>query len=312
MDQAAHVTAPKWITTSWQSYFKSRQTQMRTGYNMPKRLSEAQVTSYDANGFLGPIDLLTADEAAEVRRHIEAIEAKLGIKMMSRFRIKAHLPFPFLCDLVSHPRLLDAVEDLIGPNILCWGSSFFQKEPGDKSFVSWHQDSTYYGLEPPNTLTAWIAITEASIASGCMRFLPRSQGKGVYSHDELAEKDNLLSRGQTVKGVDESHAVHVPLKAGQFSFHKEDTLHASHPNSADDRRIGLSIHYVAPDVRETNFPGASAMLLRGKDTHGHWLPEKQPKTDLDSDCLAELDRVFGLYKMAPQRGKRQVDPLRFH
>ena len=195
---------------------------------------------------------------------------------------------------------------------MCWGSSFFQKEPGDKTFVSWHQDSTYYGLEPPNTLTAWIAITEASIASGCMRFLPGSQAKGVYSHDELIEKNNLLSRGQTVKGVDESRAVHVPLKAGQFSFHKEDTLHASHPNSTNDRRIGLSIHYVAPDVRETNFPGASAMLLRGRDTHGYWLPENRPKADLDPDCLAELDHVFTLYKMAPQQGKKKVDPLLLH
>jgi non-haem Fe2+, alpha-ketoglutarate-dependent halogenase len=169
---------------------------------MSKKLSAEQVAFYNANGFLGPIDLLTMDEAAELRRHIEQIEAKLGLKMMSRFRIKAHLPFPFLCDLVSHPKLLDAVEDLIGPDILCWGSSFFQKEPGDKTFVSWHQDSTYYGLEPPNTLTAWVAITEASIASGCMRFLPGSQGKGLYSHDELVEKDNLLSRGQTVKGIE--------------------------------------------------------------------------------------------------------------
>jgi chlorinating enzyme len=279
---------------------------------MPKRLRTEQVESYHTNGFLGPVDLLTTEEAAEVRRHIEEIEAGLGIKMMSRFRIKAHLPFPFLYDLVSHPKLLDAVEDLIGPNILCWGSSFFQKEPGDKSFVSWHQDSTYYGLEPPNTLTAWIAITEASIASGCMRFLPGSQGKGVYGHDELIEKNNLLSRGQTVKGVDESRAVHVPLKAGQFSFHKEDTLHASHANSTNDRRIGLSIHYVAPEVRETNFPGASAMLLRGKDAHGYWLPERRPKDDLDPDSLAELDRVFTLYKMAPQRGKKKVDPLLLH
>jgi chlorinating enzyme len=279
---------------------------------MPKRLRTELVEFYHANGFLGPVDLLTTEEAAEVRRHIEEIEAGLGIKMMSRFRIKAHLPFPFLCDLVSHPKLLDAVEDLIGPNILCWGSSFFQKEPGDKTFVSWHQDSTYYGLEPPNTLTAWIAITEASIASGCMRFLPGSQAKGVYSHDELIEKNNLLSRGQTVKGVDESRAVHVPLKASQFSFHKEDTLHASHANSTNDRRIGLSIHYVASDVRETNFPGASAMLLRGKDAHGYWLPEKRPKADLDPDCLADLDRVFTLYKMAPQRGKKKVDPLLLH
>ena len=103
---------------------------------MSKRLSAEQIQFYHTNGFLGPGDLLTPGEAAEIRRHIEEIEARLGIKLMSRFRIKAHLPFPFLCDLVSHPKLLDAVEDLIGPNILCWGSSFFQKEPGDKTFVS--------------------------------------------------------------------------------------------------------------------------------------------------------------------------------
>jgi ectoine hydroxylase-related dioxygenase (phytanoyl-CoA dioxygenase family) len=199
--------------------------------------------------------------------------------------------------------LLDAVEDLIGPDILCWGSSFFQKEPGDRAFVSWHQDSAYYGLEPPNTLTAWIAISEASMASGCMRFLPGSHNQGIRGHDELKSSDNLLSRGQTVAGVDEAKAVHVPLKAGQFSFHKEDTLHASHPNSTNDRRIGLSVHYVSPDVRETNFPGASAMLLRGEDRHGHWKPDLRPGMDLDPVCLAELDRVFGLYKTAPEKRK---------
>ena len=136
-----------------------------------------------------------------------------------------------------------------------------------------------------------------------MRFLPGSHNKGIYSHDELKAKDNLLSRGQTVKGVDESKAVHVPLRAGQFSFHKEDTLHASHSNSTNDRRIGLSIHYVSPDVMETNFPGASAMLMRGRDTHGYWKPEMRPKADFDPACLAELDRVFALYNTAPERRK---------
>jgi hypothetical protein len=100
-----------------------------------QRLRPEQVSSYHENGFLGPIDLLSQDEVAEIRRHVEEIEAKLGAKMMSRFRIKAHLPFPFLCDLVSHPRLLDAVEDLIGPNVLCWGSSFFRSGPDSSPFT---------------------------------------------------------------------------------------------------------------------------------------------------------------------------------
>lgn len=271
---------------------------------MTKRLTPEQVRHYHENGFFGPVDLLTPEECLEVRRHVEEVEAKLGGQIQKRCQIKAHLPFPFLTDLVSHPRLLDAVEDLIGPNILCWGSSFFQKEADDKTFVSWHQDSTYYGLEPPDTCTAWIAISEASIASGCMRFLPASHNKGLYSHDELKTAQNLLSRGQTVQGIDESKAVHVPLKAGQFSFHKEDCLHASHPNTTGDRRIGLSIHYVAPSVRETNFPGASAMLLRGKDTHGYWKEDLRPKVDFDPACMAELDRVLTLYRTAPEKRKK--------
>ena len=110
---------------------------------MPKRLRTEQVEFYHTNGFLGPVDLLTTEEAAEITRHIEEIEAGLGIKMMSRFRIKAHLPFPFLCDLVSHPKLLDAVEDLIGPRSAPGVELLSKKEPGDKTFVSWHQDLTY-------------------------------------------------------------------------------------------------------------------------------------------------------------------------
>ena len=142
------------------------------------------------------------------------------------------------------------------------------------------------------------------MAAGCMRFIPGSQNKGIYSHEELKAQDNLLSRGQTVKGIDEAKAVHVPLKAGQFSFHKEDCLHASHPNTTNDRRIGLSIHFVAPSVKETNFPGASAMLLRGKDTHGHWKADLRPKVDFDPACMAELDRVLQLYRTAPEKRKK--------
>ena len=214
------------------------------------------------SGFLGPIDLLSQDEVAEVRRHVEEIEAKLGAKMMSRFRIKAHLPFPSLCDLVSHRKAYRCGRRPNRSQCAVLGIQLFPEGAGGQDIRLVASGLTYYGLKPPNTLTAWIAISEASIAAGCMRFLPGSHNKGIHSHDELKAKDNLLSRGQTVKGIDESKAVHVPLRAGQFSFHKEDTLHASHPNSTNDRRIGLSIHYVSPDVRETNFPGASAICAR--------------------------------------------------
>ena len=267
---------------------------------MPKVLSEEQVQTYHRDGFVGPIDLLTTEEAAELRRKIEEIEAKWGDQIQSRCKIKAHLPFQFLCDVISHPKLLDAVEDIMGPNILCWGSSFFQKEAHDPGFVSWHQDSTYYGLEPPDTLTAWVAITDSNNESGCMEFIPGTHNQGIYRHEELKSDENLLSRGQTITDVDEDKAVPMVLEAGQFSFHKEDCVHGSAPNNSDDRRIGFSIHYIPPTVRETAFPGASAMVLRGEDTVGHWRADMHPKADLDADCLAELDRVAKLYVTPPK------------
>jgi len=266
---------------------------------MGKKLTDAQVRDFKRDGFLGPVDLISREEAAALRAHIEAVEARIGGEIQSRFKIKAHLPFPWLCELISHPRLLDAVEDIIGPNILCWGSSFFQKNAHDPRFVSWHQDSTYYGLEPPETLTAWIAISDSTLESGCVRFVPGTHGKGIYRHEEYKAADNLLTRGQTILGVDTAKAVPMVLRAGQFSFHEEDTVHASDPNNSDDRRIGLSIHYVAPHVHETKYPGATAMLLRGKDTLGHWGHDPWPKTDWDPDCLAALDAAWETYKSLP-------------
>lgn len=267
---------------------------------MPKILSDAQIEAYHRDGFVGPIDLLSTDEAAELRRRVEDVEAQWGAQIQSRCKIKAHLPFRFLCDVISHPRLLDAVEDIIGPDILCWGSSFFQKEAHDPGFVSWHQDSTYYGLEPPDTLTAWIAISDSNHESGCMEFVPGTHNKGIYRHEELKSAENLLSRGQTITDVDVDRAVSMVLRAGQFSFHKEDCVHGSQPNRSADRRIGYSIHYVPPTIRETAFPGASAMVLRGEDSVGHWLEDMRPKADWDPDCLAELDRVAKMYVTAPK------------
>tara|TARA_B100000686_G_scaffold342674_1_gene422266 strand:+ start:635 stop:1456 length:822 start_codon:yes stop_codon:yes gene_type:complete len=267
---------------------------------MPKYLRPDQIEDYHRDGFVGPIDLLTLDEASQIRKKVEEVEAKMGTQIQQRCKIKAHLPFTFLCDVISHPILLDAVEDIIGPNILCWGSSFFQKEAKDPGFVSWHQDSTYYGLEPPDTLTAWLAISQSNLESGCMEFIPGSHNKGIHQHEELKSEENLLSRGQTILNVDENKAKPMILKAGQFSFHKEDCVHGSAPNMSNDRRIGLSVHYVSPSVRETGFPGASAMLLRGEDTEGHWDEDLKPKIDWDPLCLAELDRVAKLYTQAPE------------
>jgi non-haem Fe2+, alpha-ketoglutarate-dependent halogenase len=267
---------------------------------MPKLLTEDQIRAYHRDGCVFPIPLLGPAEAAEIRGKFEALETTIGGEAQQRYRIKAHLPFPWLNDLIRHPRLLDAIEDLMGRNILCWGSSFFTKDAHDPRFVSWHQDSTYYGLKPAETVTAWVAFTDSKVESGCMRVIRRTHKLGQLRHEETYDSDNLLSRGQTIAQVDESSAVDIVLQAGEFSIHSEFVIHGSNPNRSDDRRLGFSIHYIPPHVRQTLFDGATAAAVRGRDTHGFWRPDPQPKVDFDAECQAALDRAFQQYKSVKQ------------
>ena len=263
---------------------------------MPKLLSPDRIEAYARDGCIFPIRVMSGDEARGLRRRFDALEAEIDHEAQSRFKIKAHLPFPWLNRLVRHPVILDAVEDLIGPDILCWGSSFFAKRARDPRFVSWHQDSVYYGLRPADTATVWFAFTDSTIRAGCMRFIPGSHRDGPIDHDETFDANNLLMRGQTIRGVDESKAIDIELAAGEISIHHESVVHGSNPNESGDARIGLSIHYVAPHVRQTAFAGATAQLVRGRDADGHWLPDPEPRRHLDPDCLAALDAAYRQYR----------------
>ncbi len=269
---------------------------------MGKVLSEARVEAYRRDGFVFPVRIMERAEARALLSRFDALEAETGAELQSRFKIKAHMPLTWLNDLVRNPVMLDAVEDLIGPDILCWGSSFFTKKARDPRFVSWHQDSTYYGLRPAETVTTWVAFTESRIESGCVRFLPGTHKSGILDHEETMDPENLLMKGQTINGVDESLAVDCELSAGEISIHHESVVHGSNANTSDNPRIGLSIHYIAPHVRQTAFDGASALVVRGRDTHGHWNAEPEPRHDLDPVCLAALDEVYAQYRSG--RGKR--------
>ena len=266
---------------------------------MPKVLTDEQIETYRRDGGLAPIAMLSPAEAAECRRRFEAIEEAIGDEAQSRFRIKAHLPFPWLTELIRHPALLDAVEDLIGPDIIVWGSSFFTKKARDPRFISWHQDSTYYGLEPPDSITAWIAFSDATEESGCMRIIPGShKGAGILPHTETSDPNNLLSRGQTVEGVDESQASLLALRAGEFSIHHNKTIHSSEPNMSDDARIGFTVHIAPGHVRQAQFDGATATVVRGADRNGYWQPEARPTRDFDPAGLVALDKAWTRYRTA--------------
>ena len=263
---------------------------------MTKVLSQAQVEAYDRDGYVYPVRIMDQAGAAAILERYQALERRLGTEPQTRFKIKAHMPLPWLNELVRNPIMLDAVEDLIGPNILCWGSSFFTKQANDPRFVSWHQDSTYYGLRPAETVTPWVAFTDSRIASGCVRFLPGTHKDGILDHAETQDADNLLMKGQTIRDVDDRRAVDCELSAGEISIHHESVVHGSNSNTSDGPRIGLSIHYIAPHVRQTAFEGATAMVVRGRDTHGYWGPEPEPAEDLDPVCLAALDEIYGHYR----------------
>lgn len=251
---------------------------------MAKGLTELEVKNFQEDGFLFPYEVYTPEEAGNLWKKFNSLEKELGEEPQNRFRIKAQLPFPWLCDVVSHPKLLDALEDLIGPNILCWGASFFTKKANDPRFISWHTDSFVYGFEPSETVTAWLGFNDSTKESGCLRYIPGSH-KETAIHEIKPDPDNLATLGQNVINVQEKKAVYAELKAGQVVFHHESVVHSSGPNTANHPRIGFSIHYVAPHVRETRFEGATAMLLRGEDKYGFWGADPAPKKDFDPNCI---------------------------
>jgi ectoine hydroxylase-related dioxygenase (phytanoyl-CoA dioxygenase family) len=257
-------------------------------------LSFEQVASFRREGYVSPIRAIGLEEAADYRRRIEDYETASGESVNKRLKIKAHLAFPWLVALARHPRIVSAVQDLIGPDVLLFGSSAFAKNAHDVRFVSWHQDSAYYGLDPHEEVTVWVALSRADALSGCMRVLPRSHLGPDLEHEETYDANNLLARGQTVK-VDESGAAEMPLEPGEFSMHHERTVHGSPPNRSSDRRIGIAFFYMPAHTRST-MSRRAAMHVAGEDPYGHWDRDVEPKIDLDPNSLAFLDRVWGQYR----------------
>lgn len=256
---------------------------------MPKLLSPSEIEQYRDQGFIHPIPVMSKTEAVALRGRLERFERETGGPLKGSFRHKSHLLFTWLAELVRHPRILDAVEDLYGGDLLCWSSNFFIKERESPAFVSWHQDSTYWGLDRPDVVSAWIAFTPASDANGAMRVIPGSHKLDQIAHRDTFAKHNLLTRGQEIAvDVDEREAVTIALEPGEMSLHHVRLVHGSPPNLSQDRRIGFAIRYVPTSVRQI-IGTDSATLVRGVDRFGHFEPEPVPSADLDPAML-ELHR----------------------
>lgn len=253
---------------------------------MPKLLSSDAAAAYMRDGYYSPVRVLSAAEARRYRHALEAHEAKTGEPLQGNWRHKTHLLFTWADELVHHPRILDAVEDAIGPDILCWTTNFFIKEARSPGFVSWHQDSTYWGLEPDDVITAWVAFTDVTPENGYMQVIPGSHRIDQLPHVDTFHRDNLLSRGQEIAvEVDKGKAVGLAMGAGEMSLHHIKLVHGSDANRTDDRRIGLAIRYIPTYVRQTKVRDA-AMLVRGTDRYRHFDHEPRPRADLDAAALA--------------------------
>ena len=278
---------------------------------MARRLSDADVVRYRQDGILFPVDVIPPSEAQGMLRRLEADEQALGGRLAGRNNQKPHLLHPWMDQLVRHPAILDAVEDVLGPNLFCWGSQFFAKDAGDPAYVSWHQDGTYWGLSSPDVVTAWVALTPSLPENGCMRVVPGTHKRQVPHEDTFAES-NLLSRGQEIAvEVDNAKAVDVVLQPGQMSLHHVLIFHGSEQNRSDIRRVGFAIRYVPTHVSQTSGIRESALLVRGVDEFGHFDHEQSPEADMHPDAVARHKQVIDrqiqiLYAGARQRGKREV------
>ena len=274
---------------------------------MPKFLSEIQIAQYERDGFYHPLRALDADEVARTRRDVEKVERESLDDIGGAFRHKPHLLLKSLDAAVRNEKILDAVEDLIGPNIFVWASLFFTKDLGDPRFVGWHQDSTYWGLSGPEVINVWLALSHATVASGAMRILPGSHLQGQMSHRETYNKKSFLTRGQEVEAeIDEDEAVDILLEPGEFSIHHIRAIHGSGPNNGDDRRMGFTIRYIPTHLHQIHGRDR-ALLVRGKDEFGHFDHETSPDGDLSEQAIAnyvsanEAHNAI-LYKGAAEKG----------
>jgi hypothetical protein len=245
------------------------------------------IDRYHRNGYHAPIRVLSPEEARACRARLEAFEAEHGGPLHGDLRHRAHVFLVWLDELVRHPRILDAVQAILGENLFVWTSTFFIKEAGDGTHVPWHQDSRAYGARAPDVVTAWMALTDSTPENGALRAIPGSHRRGEREHVVQHVPDSLLTRRrEVILGVNESEAVTIPLGAGEMSLHHPGLLHGSPPNRASDRRIGIAIRYVRPSAGRLAGPRERAMLVRGVDAEGDFDALPRPERDGAPEALA--------------------------
>ena len=220
---------------------------MQVNKVMPRVLTKLQIEQYHDEGFISPIRVISEQEALSIKDELEQVEKEFPEEINSESRNNLHLSFAFLDALAHNKIIVDAIEDLIGPDISLWASVMFIKEPSSKQYVSWHQDATYMGLDSLDFPTPWIALSHSNIETGCMTMIAGSHKTKIQNHEDTFAENNILTRGQVIQDVDESKAVDLILQPGEMSIHHGAVIHGSQPNNSNQRRIGFSLQSYMPN-----------------------------------------------------------------
>ncbi len=266
-------------------------------------LSPLQIARFKYDGFLSPFGLLDAAGLKAAQDGVARFEQWLGTPINAspemKWRTMPYLTMPWAAKLARDPRILDVVEQLLGPDLLIFTSTFFIKEPQSPTIAAWHQDSTYYGLTPKEEITVWIALSEASEAAGCMESLSY-MGKPRQLIHKSRVVENSVNRGAQVivEPLDEGTPVAMPLKPGEFSIHHGLCPHRSGPNTSRHRRIGLGLNYIPTHVRPSGTVKHAAMLVRGEDRYHHFETAQWPTAELAPEAIALHDWAVGRYRDA--------------
>ncbi|MDH3532386.1 MAG: phytanoyl-CoA dioxygenase family protein [Gammaproteobacteria bacterium] len=262
-------------------------------------LTAEKQQAYRANGFIFPLDVLSTDEAAQHNDALAAVEKQHG---PMHYRVKPYLVSTSAWAIATHAGLLDAVESVLGPDILLWDSSYIVKEPHSNKFVSWHQDLTYWGLRmasDDDLVSAWLALTPATKNNGAMQFVRGSHKRGRYQHEDTYDAQNLLHRGQSIVNDFENTSIaQMELAPGQASLHHGWTVHSSGPNATATRRVGIVMNYLKPSVCQVVADYETATLVRGEDRYGHFGPEPV--------CQSDFDPANVEFQLQMERKKREV------
>lgn len=245
-----------------------------------KVLTSDQVESYNRDGYVRPIDIYTDLEITAIREYFDRLLEKTIAEGGNSYSIStAHMKYGGVFDILTNSRIVDCVADLLGENVVAWGSHFFCKMPGDGKAVAWHQDASYWPLSPSRAVTVWLAIDDADLENGCMKFIAGSQKFGHLTYRESSPESHSVLN-QEVENPEQYGSVVVDdLKAGQISIHSDLLLHGSDANNSERRRCGLTLRYAAADVKAAMGWNAKGVIVRGADASGHWGNPSRPTVE---------------------------------